>query len=110
MSGRAGRAAGRAQGPRLAGENADGRKRMGRYVVDFQQIDQTQAAVVGGKGANLGELSRIDGVRVPAGFCVTTDAFQRIVTDTPSIEERLDRLAAVGPDDRAAIRVLSAEI
>ena len=51
---------------------------MGGYVLGFQEIDQTQIAVVGGKGAHLGELSRIEGLRVPAGFCVTTDAFQRI--------------------------------
>jgi len=50
---------------------------MGCYVLGFQEIDQTQVAVVGGKGAHLGELSRIEGLRVPAGFCVTTDAFQR---------------------------------
>ena len=48
---------------------------MGCYVLGFQEIDQTQVAVVGGKGAHLGELSRIEGIRVPAGFCVTTDAF-----------------------------------
>ena len=52
---------------------------MGRYVLDFQEIDQTQVALVGGKGAHLGELARIAGIHVPAGFCVTTDAFQRIV-------------------------------
>ena len=52
---------------------------MGRYVVGFEEIDRTQVALVGGKGANLGELSRIDGIRVPAGFCVTTDAFRRIM-------------------------------
>ena len=52
---------------------------MGCYVLDFQEIDQTQVAVVGGKGAHLGELSRIEGIRVPAGFCVTTDAFRRIM-------------------------------
>ncbi|HKI41037.1 MAG TPA: PEP/pyruvate-binding domain-containing protein, partial [Mycobacterium sp.] len=38
-----------------------------------------QVAVVGGKGAHLGGLSRIDGIRVPAGLCVTTDAFRRIM-------------------------------
>ena len=52
---------------------------MAGYVLGLQEIDQTQAAVVGGKGAHLGELSRIEGIRVPAGFCVTTDAFQRIM-------------------------------
>jgi phosphoenolpyruvate synthase/pyruvate phosphate dikinase len=80
---------------------------MGCYVLGFQEIDQTQVAVVGGKGAHLGELSRIEGVRVPAGFCVTTDAFQRIMAEAPSIDDRLSRLK---PDDREAIRALSAEI
>src|SRR6202171_6214089 len=81
---------------------------MGCYVLDFQEIDQTQVAVVGGKGANLGELSRIEGIRVPAGFCVTTDAFQRIMAEAPSIDDLLDRLPYLTPDDREAIRALSA--
>ena len=42
----------------------EGGERMDRYVLGFREIDQTQVAVVGGKGANLGELSRIEGVRV----------------------------------------------
>ncbi len=79
-------------------------------VRGFQEIDQTQVAIVGGKGANLGELQRIEGVRVPAGFCVTADAFRRIVAAAPSIDDRLDRLSLLSPDDREAIRPLSAEI
>ena len=81
-----------------------------RFVVGLQQVDQTQVAVVGGKGANLGELSRIDGVRVPAGFCVTTDAFRRIMAQAPSIDDRLAQLSRLDRDDRDAIRTLSAEI
>ena len=83
---------------------------MGSYVLGFQEIDQTQVAIVGGKGAHLGELSRMEGIRVPAGFCVTTDAFRRIIAEAPSIEERLDRLSRRNPDDRESIRTLSAEI
>jgi pyruvate,water dikinase len=83
---------------------------MGCYVLGFQEIDQTQVAVVGGKGAHLGELSRIEGLRVPAGFCVTTDAFQRIMAEAPSIDDRLDPLSRLKPDDREAIRAVSAEI
>src|SRR5664280_3427246 len=82
--------------------------RMGSYVLGFQEIDQTQVAVVGGKGAHLGELSRIEGIRVPAGFCVTTDAFRRILAEAPSLDDRLDRLSRLKPDDREAIRALSA--
>src|SRR5579859_7553328 len=83
---------------------------MSGYVLGFDDIGQPQVAVVGGKGANLGELARIEGLRVPAGFCVTTDAFQRIMAQAPSIDNRLDRLSRLKPDDRAAIRALSAEI
>ncbi|HEX6844445.1 MAG TPA: PEP/pyruvate-binding domain-containing protein, partial [Actinomycetota bacterium] len=84
--------------------------RMDSDVLGFEEIDRTQVAVVGGKGANLGELSRLEGVRVPAGFCVTTDAFRRIVAETPSLDERLDLLSRLHPDDREEIRVRSAEI
>jgi rifampicin phosphotransferase len=83
---------------------------MGCYVVGFHEIDQTHVALVGGKGAHLGELSRIEGIRVPAGFCVTTDAFRRIMADAPSVTDRLDRLSRLKPDDREGIRALSAEI
>jgi phosphoenolpyruvate synthase/pyruvate phosphate dikinase len=83
---------------------------MGSYVLDFQEIDRAQVAVAGGKGANLGELSRIEDLRVPAGFCVPTDAFRRIMAQAPSIGDRLDRLSRLEPDDREAIRALSAEI
>jgi pyruvate,water dikinase len=83
---------------------------MGSYVLGLREIDQTQVEVVGGKGAHLGELSRIEGIRVPAGFCVTTDAFRRIMEDAPSIDDRLDRLSRLNSDDREAIRTLSAEI
>ncbi|MFF4628423.1 rifamycin-inactivating phosphotransferase [Streptomyces griseorubiginosus] len=81
-----------------------------RYVSALQEIDRSQVALVGGKGAHLGELSRIEGVRVPDGFCVTTDAFRRFMAAGPSIDGRLDRLADTDPDDREAIRTLSAEI
>jgi phosphoenolpyruvate synthase/pyruvate phosphate dikinase len=80
------------------------------YVLGLQEIDETQVAVVGGKGAHLGELSRIEGIRVPPGFCVTTDAFRRIMGEAPSIDDRLDRLSRLNADDREAIRTLSAEI
>ncbi|MFG3708693.1 rifamycin-inactivating phosphotransferase [Micromonospora sp. NPDC047670] len=81
-----------------------------QYVLDLHDVGETQVAVVGGKGAHLGGLSRIDGVRVPAGFCVTTDAFRRVVAEAPSVGARLDQLSRLSPDDREAIRTLSAEI
>ncbi|HWG23673.1 rifamycin-inactivating phosphotransferase [Actinospica sp.] len=81
-----------------------------QYVLGLQEIDETQLAVVGGKGAHLGGLSRIEGIRVPAGFCITTDAFRRMMAQAPSIDDQLDRLSHLDPDDQEAIRALSAEI
>jgi len=81
-----------------------------RSVLGLEEVDKTQVALAGGKGANLGELSRIEGIRVPPGFCVTTDAFRRIMTTVPWIDDHLDRLSRLGPDDREAIGTLSAEI
>jgi pyruvate,water dikinase len=83
---------------------------MGSSVLGFQDIDQTKIMLVGGKGANLGELSRIDGIGVPDGFCLSTEAFKRIIGQTPSINRFLDQLALLKADDREAIAELSAEI
>jgi rifampicin phosphotransferase len=79
------------------------------YVVGLDEIEQSQVAEVGGKGANLGELSRIDGVRVPPGFCVTADAFREIVAAALSLGGVLERLQGLRPDDREAIGAISAE-
>lgn len=83
---------------------------MGSYVLGLGQIDREQVAIVGGKGAHLGELARIDGVRVPPGFCVTTEAFERIIENAPELAGPLDRLANLNPDDRDAISEGSAAV
>ena len=83
---------------------------MGSYVLAFDEIDRTRIAHVGGKGALLGELSRVEGILVPDGFCITTSAYERTLADAPSIEDRLDRLSRTEPEDRATIRALSADI
>ena len=85
-------------------------ERMSRYVVGLEETDRTQVALVGGKGAHLGELTSVEGIRVPAGFCVTTEAFRRMMADAPSLPARLDTLSRVRADDRDAIRTISADV
>ncbi|MBS9373068.1 phosphoenolpyruvate synthase [Rhodococcus sp. B50] len=77
------------------------------YVQNFREIDRTAVPVVGGKGASLGELWRIDDVDVPDGFCVTTDAYRTVLSELPRVEDLLERLSKAEPDDIAA---LSAQI
>jgi phosphoenolpyruvate synthase/pyruvate phosphate dikinase len=84
--------------------------RMAPFVLHLQEINETHGSLTGGKGAHLGALSRIDRIRVPAGFCVTTDAFRRVMASALPIEPRLDHLARLKPDDRHGIRACSAEI
>jgi pyruvate,water dikinase len=83
---------------------------MSAYVMILEEIDETQVAIVGGKGAHLGALSRMEGVRVPPGFCGTTEAFRRITADAPSLDDWLARLSRLKQDDRAAIGLLSAGV
>lgn len=78
---------------------------MSPYVLGFQDIDRTNIPAVGGKGANMGELAKIEGIRVPDGFCISTEAFKGV---TGAIAVLLDRLSLVTHRDE--IRELSAEI
>jgi rifampicin phosphotransferase len=81
-----------------------------RFVVGLGELDRSDVAAAGGKGAQLGELSRVDGIVVPAGFCVTTRAFRRAFADTQSLRAMLERLARLGPEDRDAAREAGEEI
>jgi phosphoenolpyruvate synthase/pyruvate phosphate dikinase len=83
---------------------------MSSYVLGFEDIDKTNVMVVGGKGANLGEISEIKGIRVPDGFCISTEAFKRIIGETPSINELLDQLSLLKVEDRNKISELSDKI
>ncbi|ATW23590.1 phosphoenolpyruvate synthase [Candidatus Formimonas warabiya] len=83
---------------------------MNAYVLSFQEIDKTKLAVVGGKGANLGELSRIEGITVPEGFCVTTEAYKRTIEQAPEFNALLEQLSLLNPEDRERVSEISGKI
>lgn len=85
-------------------------EQMRASVLGFKEVGRTDIGLVGGKGANLAELSRLEGIRVPDGFCVTTEAFKRVLGRAPAIGDMLDRLALLQTDDREAIGALAAKI
>ncbi|WJE49664.1 phosphoenolpyruvate synthase [Peribacillus frigoritolerans] len=80
------------------------------YVLEFREIDKTKQMVVGGKGMNLGECSRIDGILVPEGFCVTTEAFKRVIGENDELHQLLDQLAVQKVDERKRISEISRKI
>src|SRR5262245_23174903 len=83
---------------------------MSFYVRGFQEVDKTKIMVVGGKGANLGEICKVEGICVPDGFCISTEAFKRTIGETPSINALLDQLSLLRLEDRNKISELSGEI
>ena len=80
---------------------------MNSYVLSFQEIDKAKIMVVGGKGANLGELSKIDGISVPEGFCITTEAYKIIIENNHEINVLIDQLSFLKVEDRGKIGIIS---
>jgi len=80
---------------------------MNNYTLSFRETDKAKLQLVGGKGANLGELSKISGIRVPEGFCVTTEAYKKIILDLPEFQACLEELAGIAADETEKIREVS---
>jgi phosphoenolpyruvate synthase/pyruvate phosphate dikinase len=91
-------------------EIAGGGNQMDSYVFGIYDIDKTKPMAFGGKGTNLGELSGIEGILVPDGFCISTEAYKRIIEGTPSIRELLEKLLLLKAEDRDKIGELCGEI
>jgi phosphoenolpyruvate synthase/pyruvate phosphate dikinase len=83
---------------------------MGSYVRRLDEIDGACVREFGGKGAGLGALTRIPGVHVPEGFCVSTAAFEQALDTAPSLRASIAQLARLGAGDLERIQALSAEI
>lgn len=82
---------------------------MSTYILGFREMDKTKVALAGGKGANLGELSRIDGIEVPVGFCITTGAFRQ-VAEGAVMDKLLERLSVLTVADKNEIANLGRQI
>ncbi|MDR6878795.1 phosphoenolpyruvate synthase [Bacillus sp. 3255] len=83
---------------------------MPSLVLGFHEIETKQLLLVGGKGLNLGELSKIQGIHVPEGFCVTTVGFQKAIEQNETYLALLDRLTMLKAEDRDQIGEISREI
>ena len=83
---------------------------MRSLVLGLQEIEKTQLLLVGGKGLNLGELSKIQGIQVPEGFCVTTVGFQKAIEQSEKFQALLDQLTLLKVEDRDQIGEISRKI
>lgn len=75
----------------------------------FEQIGAADVDLVGGKGANLGEMARA-GFPVPPGFCVTAAAYRRLI-DSAGLWPAMDTLLnSIPQEDTAGLEAAAARI
>ncbi|KAF6560162.1 phosphoenolpyruvate synthase [Paenibacillus sp. EKM202P] len=83
---------------------------MNSLVLDFQEMDNTQLLLVGRKGLHLGALTKMEGIQVPEGFCVTTLGYQKAIEQNEIVHAFLDQLATLKVEDREQIDDISKKI
>ncbi|UOB76905.1 phosphoenolpyruvate synthase [Bacillus sp. ZJS3] len=83
---------------------------MSSFVLDFQEIENTQLSLVGGKGLNLGALSNMQGIQVPEGFCVTTAGYEKAIEQNEELHTLLQQLTKLKKEERAQIGEMSKKI
>jgi pyruvate,water dikinase len=80
-----------------------------KYIKWFDEIDKNDVSIVGGKGANLGELTQA-GISVPPGFCITAQAYKDFISKAglgDKIKNKIDKLDV---EDSEELQKRSAEI
>ncbi|EIT86708.1 phosphoenolpyruvate synthase [Fictibacillus macauensis ZFHKF-1] len=83
---------------------------MNAYVVDVKEVEVTHLMQVGGKALRVGELSKMQEIQVPEGFCVTTLAYQKVIEQNEAISSLVHKLMDLTLENQHSIRELSREI
>ena len=78
-------------------------------VVEFKNIDKDDLSLVGGKGANLGEMTKA-GFPVPNGFAVTVPAYDLFLKDNDISSKIYDILAVTNVNDPAQLENASKKL
>jgi pyruvate, water dikinase len=82
---------------------------MTTYTLPLVDITRDDVQRCGGKGASLGELTRI-GARVPPGFCITADALGYLIGANALASPILDLAGRLDFDDLNAVEAVTAQI
>ncbi|MFZ2200100.1 MAG: phosphoenolpyruvate synthase [Microgenomates group bacterium] len=80
-----------------------------KYVLWFHEIDKDDVAKVGGKGANLGEMTQ-SGFPVPGGFVVTSSAYVHMI-DVNNLQDKIKAiLKDLNVEDATALNRASRQV
>ena len=80
-----------------------------KLIASIADVCKDDVALVGGKGANLGELTRA-GIPVPPGFVVTVHAYSRLLDVTELREQSEWLLKDLDVNDRSSLKLAAAEV
>jgi pyruvate,water dikinase len=80
-----------------------------KYIKWFNEIDKNDIPIVGGKGANLGELTQ-KGLDVPPGFCVTAGAYTYFIDHAKLNENIREKVSNLNVEDSIELQKVSSEV
>ena len=78
-------------------------------ILSFSDIRAVDLPLVGGKGANLGEMTHV-GFPIPTGFCLTTTAFQHFIAACPDSDRLYSLLDTATTDDVENVRIVGERV
>jgi len=79
------------------------------FILWFKDIHKEDVALVGGKGANLGELTNA-GIPVPPGFCVTAEAYYYFLEKTGIKVKLAKDLKGLNPENNKKLNAVAKDI
>ena len=80
-----------------------------KAIVWFNEVTKKDVPTVGGKGANLGEMTNAN-IPVPPGFIVTADAYFDFLKKAKLMDEIRNLLQPLAPGDSKQLQQIAAEI
>lgn len=82
---------------------------MSDLVISLDTVGRDDVALVGGKGASLGEMVRL-GLPVPPGYVVTTTAFREVLAEIDAERRFTATIACVDPQDHRGVEMATAPL
>jgi pyruvate,water dikinase len=80
-----------------------------KFIVSFNDVTKEDIPLVGGKGANLGEMTRAQ-IPVPPGFIVTAAAYYDFIRGSGLVEKMRDLLKPLDTGDSQQLQRIAAQV
>jgi len=80
-----------------------------KAIVWFNEVTKKDIPLVGGKGANLGEMTKAN-IPVPPGFIVTANAYYDFLQRAKITEKILNLLKPLDPNDSKQLQQIATEV